>query len=62
MNAGGLAQWPAKFLIPAGFFLLFVQGISEIIKRIAVMRGLMPDPHEAGGPHAHAGPEQEHAA
>lgn len=63
MNAGGLAQWPAKFLIPAGFFLLFVQGISEIIKRIAVMRGLMPDPHEAGaGPHGHAGPEQEHAA
>ena len=44
-NAGGLPQWPAKFLIPAGFFLLFLQGISEIIKRIAVMRGLIPDPH-----------------
>lgn len=63
LNAGGLPQWPAKFLVPAGFFLLFVQGISEIIKRVAVMRGLIPDPHEAGpGPHGHAGPEQEHAA
>ena len=45
MNAGGLPQWPAKFLIPIGFFLLFLQGISEIIKRIAVMRGLIEDPH-----------------
>ena len=44
-NAGGLPQWPAKFLIPLGFFLLFLQGISEIIKRIAVMRGLISDPH-----------------
>jgi TRAP-type mannitol/chloroaromatic compound transport system permease small subunit len=63
LNAGGLPQWPAKFLVPAGFFLLFVQGISEIIKRVAVMRGLIPDPHEtAHGPHGHAGPEREHAA
>ena len=45
MNAGGLPQWPAKFLIPLGFVLLFLQGISEIIKRLAVMRGLIPDPH-----------------
>lgn len=45
MNAGGLPQWPAKFLIPLGFFLLFLQDISEIIKRVAVMRGLIPDPH-----------------
>ena len=45
LNAGGLPQWPAKLLIPLGFFLLFLQGISEIIKRIAVMRGLIPDPH-----------------
>jgi TRAP-type mannitol/chloroaromatic compound transport system permease small subunit len=59
MNAGGLVQWTAKFLVPAGFFLLFLQGISEIIKRIAVMRGLIPDPHVHAG---HAGPEQEHAA
>ena len=46
MNAGGLVQWTAKGLIPLGFFLLFLQGISEIIKRLAVMRGLIPDPHE----------------
>jgi len=44
-NAGGLPQWPAKSLIVIGFALLFVQGISELIKRIAVMRGLIPDPH-----------------
>ena len=44
-NAGGLPQWPAKSLIIIGFSLLFVQGISELIKRIAVMRGLFPDPH-----------------
>ena len=47
MNAGGLPQWPAKSLIFIGFTLLFLQGISELIKRIAVMQGLMPDPHEA---------------
>jgi TRAP-type mannitol/chloroaromatic compound transport system permease small subunit len=46
-NAGGLAQWPAKFLVPACFFLLFFQGISELIKRIAVMRGMIDDPHES---------------
>ena len=45
VNAGGLAQWPAKFLVPLGFTLLFFQGISELIKRIAVMRGLIPDPY-----------------
>ncbi len=44
-NAGGLAQWPAKFLVPACFFLLFLQGISELIKRIAVMREMIPDPY-----------------
>jgi TRAP-type mannitol/chloroaromatic compound transport system permease small subunit len=44
-NAGGLPQWPAKSLIMLGFALLLVQGISELIKRIAVMRGLIPDPH-----------------
>lgn len=44
-NAGGLPQWPAKSLVVIGFTLLLVQGISELIKRIAVMRGLIPDPH-----------------
>ena len=44
-NAGGLPQWPAKSLIIIGFTMLLVQGMSELIKRIAVMRGLIPDPH-----------------
>jgi TRAP-type mannitol/chloroaromatic compound transport system permease small subunit len=44
-NAGGLPQWPAKSLVMIGFAFLLVQGISELIKRIAVMRGLIPDPH-----------------
>ena len=44
-NAGGLPQWPAKSLIIVGFTLLLIQGLSELIKRIAVMRGLIPDPH-----------------
>jgi TRAP-type mannitol/chloroaromatic compound transport system permease small subunit len=46
-NAGGLPQWPAKALIPLGFALLFAQAISELIKRIAIIRGLIPDPHAA---------------
>ncbi|AWM06884.1 TRAP transporter small permease subunit [Bradyrhizobium symbiodeficiens] len=46
-NAGGLPQWPAKALIMIGFALLLVQAVSELIKRIAVMRGLIPDPHES---------------
>ena len=43
-NAGGLLLWPAKLLILTGFLLLFLQGISEIIKRIAVIRGRIEDP------------------
>jgi TRAP-type mannitol/chloroaromatic compound transport system permease small subunit len=43
MNAGGLPQWPAKSLVLLGFFFLFIQGISELVKRLAIMRGLMPD-------------------
>jgi TRAP-type mannitol/chloroaromatic compound transport system permease small subunit len=46
MNAGGLPQWPTKSLIFIGFTMLFFQGISELIKRIAVMQGRIPDPHE----------------
>jgi TRAP-type mannitol/chloroaromatic compound transport system permease small subunit len=46
-NAGGLPQWPAKSLIMIGFALLLIQAISELIKRIAIMRGVIPDPHEA---------------
>jgi TRAP-type mannitol/chloroaromatic compound transport system permease small subunit len=44
-NAGGLPQWPAKSLVMIGFAMLLVQGLSELVKRIAVMRGLIPDPH-----------------
>ncbi|MEK9284058.1 MULTISPECIES: TRAP transporter small permease subunit [unclassified Bradyrhizobium] len=46
-NAGGLPQWPAKSLIMIGFAFLLVQGISELIKRIAIMRGMIPDPHDS---------------
>jgi TRAP-type mannitol/chloroaromatic compound transport system permease small subunit len=46
-SAGGLPQWPAKALIPLGFALLFAQAISELIKRIAIIRGVIPDPHAA---------------
>jgi TRAP-type mannitol/chloroaromatic compound transport system permease small subunit len=42
---GGLIIWPARLLILLGFILLFVQGLSELIKRVAVIRGLIPDPH-----------------
>jgi TRAP-type mannitol/chloroaromatic compound transport system permease small subunit len=44
-NAGGLILWPAKSLLLIGFFLLAIQGLSEIIKKIAVMRGDMEDPN-----------------
>lgn len=43
-DAGGLIRWPVKGLIPIGFALLALQGFSEIIKRIAFLRGLIPDP------------------
>jgi len=49
-NAGGLPQWPAKSLIMVGFAFLLVQGASELIKRIAVMRGIIPDPHASQVP------------
>ncbi len=43
-NAGGLIQWPIKMMMPVGFTLLALQGVSEIIKRIAWLNGLAPDP------------------
>ena len=43
-NTGGLTLWPAWLLIPVGFALLAVQGLSELIKRIAILRGDIPDP------------------
>ncbi|HEY0060748.1 MAG TPA: TRAP transporter small permease subunit [Telluria sp.] len=44
-NAGGLIVWPAKLLVPLGFLLLVLQGVSEIIKRIAFLAGRI-DGHE----------------
>lgn len=44
-NAGGLPQWPSKALVMIAFAMLLVQGLSELVKRIAVMRDLIPDPH-----------------
>ena len=38
-NAGGLPVWPVKGLLPIGFGLLALQGVSELIKRLAVLRG-----------------------
>lgn len=53
-NAGGLPQWPAKFLVPLGFALLLIQGISELIKRIAIITGHLQETASGGGHHAAA--------
>jgi TRAP-type mannitol/chloroaromatic compound transport system permease small subunit len=45
-NSGGLIIWPAKFMVLFGFFLLTLQGASELIKRIAVMRGIIQEKDE----------------
>jgi TRAP-type mannitol/chloroaromatic compound transport system permease small subunit len=58
-NAGGLPQWPAKSLVVIGFLLLFLQGVSELIKRIAVMRGRIPDPYASSTAHSSAEAEAE---
>ena len=51
-NAGGLIRWPVYLLVPVGMSLLLAQAVSELIKRIAFLRGLIPDPiplgHEPG--------------
>ena len=43
-NAGGLIRWPVYAMIPLGFTLLMVQGWSELIKRVAFLKGLIQDP------------------
>jgi TRAP-type mannitol/chloroaromatic compound transport system permease small subunit len=58
-NAGGLIIWPAKAMLLIGFFLLALQGISEIIKKIAVMSGNMDDPNPYVSPHEQAELEGE---
>ena len=40
-NSGGLIRWPAMLLLPLGFALMFLQGVSEVIKRIAYLKGLI---------------------
>ena len=47
-NAGGLIRWPVFALLPLGFLLLGIQAISELIKRIAFLKGLVPDPTQKG--------------
>lgn len=51
-NAGGLILWPSKAIILAGFVLLTFQAISEIIKRIAIMNGIIEDPNPHASSHA----------
>ena len=43
-NAGGLIRWPVYLLVPVGFAILLVQSLSELVKRIAFLRGLIPEP------------------
>lgn len=58
-NAGGLIRWPVKILLPIGFTLLALQGVSELIKRIAFLQGRIDDPNsKSKGPSA----EEELAA
>ena len=58
-NAGGLPVYPSKFLIPLAFTLLLIQGLSELIKRIAIMRGDLEDTVSGGGHHAAAEAEAQ---
>jgi TRAP-type mannitol/chloroaromatic compound transport system permease small subunit len=51
-NAGGLILWPSKAILLGGFLLLTLQSISEIIKRIAIMRGIIEDPNPYHSTHS----------
>lgn len=52
-NTGGMIRWPVKLLIPVGFFLLALAGVSHLIKCIGFLRGACPNPLlGAGGPSA----------
>lgn len=46
-NAGGLIRWPVYLLIPLGFTILMLQGVSELIKRLAFLQGAIPEPFSA---------------
>jgi TRAP-type mannitol/chloroaromatic compound transport system permease small subunit len=54
-NAGGLIRWPVLALVPLGMVLLLAQGASELVKRVAFLKGLIPDPL------AHAEPPESQA-
>lgn len=54
-NAGGLLRWPVKILMPIGFALVSLQGLSELVKRIAALRGIDPGPAQLDDYHR---PEQ----
>ena len=56
-NAGGLIRWPVQLLIPLGFAILLVQCASELIKRVAYIRGHIPEPFSVD-PHAKS-PDEE---
>lgn len=59
-NSGGLPVWPAKFLLPVAFALLFLQGLSELIKRLAIMAGALPETDKSDG-HAAAEAARPHS-
>ena len=48
-NAGGLIRWPAYLLMPLGFGLLLIQALSELVKRVAFLRGLRDEPMSMEG-------------
>ncbi len=48
-NAGGLTIWPARLMVPVGFALLLIQSVSELIKRVAFLRGMIADPLQKHG-------------
>jgi len=48
-NAGGLIRWPVMMLIPLGFGLLLLQAFSELTKRFAYLKGLIPEPFSVEG-------------
>lgn len=58
-NAGGLIRWPVYLLLPVGLALLFLQGVSELIKRVAYLRGVLIEPGENGENSAGGAAESE---
>jgi TRAP-type mannitol/chloroaromatic compound transport system permease small subunit len=58
-NAGGLVRWPVLLLVPLGFAVLLVQAVSELIKRIAFLRGALPEPFSV---EATQSDDEKHAA